>query len=43
MKHENDVSNIVGCLSKLRIYNFMNEIKSYILFLFVKRQKIIIL
>ena len=41
MKHENGVSNVVGCLHVLRIYNFMKEIKlflraSYIVFFFVK-------
>ena len=41
MKHENDVSNVIGCLQIVRIYSFMKEIKvyiraSYIVFLFVK-------
>ena len=29
-KHENDVSNLVGCLQVVRIYNFMVEVKVYI-------------
>ena len=41
MKHENEVSNMIGCLQVVRIYSSMNEIKvyihaSYIIFLFVK-------
>ena len=43
MKHEHDVSNMVGCLQVVRIYSFMKEIKvyiraSYISFLFVKTE-----
>ena len=43
MKHENDVSNMIGCLQVVRIYSFMKEIKvniraSYIVFLFVKTE-----
>ena len=43
MKHENDVSNMVGCLQVVRIYSFKKEIKvnlraSYIVFLFVKNE-----
>ena len=30
MKHENDVSNMVGCLQVLKLYSFMKEIKAYI-------------
>ena len=30
MKHENDVSNMVGCLQAVRFYSFMKEIKVYI-------------
>ena len=29
MKHENDLSNVVGSLQVLRIYSFMKEIKVY--------------
>ena len=36
MKHENDVSNMVGCLQVVRIYSFIKEIKNFSsLFLFV--------
>ena len=40
MKHENDVSDMIGCLQVVRIYSFMKERKlyihaSYIVFLFV--------
>ena len=40
MKHENDVSNMVGCIQVVRIYSFMKEIKvfiraSYIIFFYV--------
>ena len=43
MKHENDVSIMVGCLQVVRIYSFMKEIKVdklalYIVFLFVKME-----
>ena len=44
MNHENDVSNVVGCLQVVRIYSFMKELKytraSYIVFLFVKTENI---
>ena len=30
MKHENEVSNMVGCLQVVRIYSFMKQIKVYI-------------
>ena len=30
MKHENDVSNTVGCVQVVRIYSFTKEIKLYI-------------
>ena len=41
MKHENDVSYMIGCLQVVITYSFMKEIKlyiraSYIIFLFVK-------
>ena len=46
MKHENDVSSMIGCLQVARIYNFIKEIKdleyiraSYIIFLIVKKGK----
>ena len=29
MKHENDASNVVGCLQVVRIYSFIKEIKVY--------------
>ena len=43
MKHENDVSNMVGSLQVVRIYSFMKETKvyinaSFIVFLFVKKE-----
>ena len=43
MKHENDVSNMVGYLQVVRIYSFMKEIKvniraSYIVFFFDKTE-----
>ena len=45
MKHENDVSDMVGCLQVVRIYSFMKDIKvhvcvrtSDIVFLFVKME-----
>ena len=43
MKHENDVSDLIGCLQVVRIYSFTKEIKfytraSYIVFLFVKSE-----
>ena len=30
MKHENDVSNMFGCLQVVKIYSFMKEMKVYI-------------
>ena len=30
MKHENDVSDMIGCLKVVRIYNFIKETKLYI-------------
>ena len=43
MRHENGVSNVVGCFHVVRIYSFVDEIKvylhaSYIVFLFVKTE-----
>ena len=47
IKHENDVSNMVGCLQVVRIYGFMKEIKyTYALCILsfpLLRRKIIIL
>ena len=45
MKHESEVSHIVGCLPVVTTYSFMKEIKvytsaSYIDFLFVKMENI---
>ena len=41
MKHEIDVSSMIGCLQVMRIYSFIKGIKvytraSYIVFLFIK-------
>ena len=41
MKHENDVSNVIGCLQVMKICSLLEEIKLcirtlYIVFLFVK-------
>ena len=45
MKHENGVTNMVGCLQIVRICSFMKEIKfnfaSYIVFLFVTTAKFV--
>ena len=43
MKHENDVSNMVGCLQVVKICSFIKETKvyiraSYIVFIFVKTE-----
>ena len=43
IQHENDVSDMIGCLKVVRIYNFMKELKVYIpalyiVFLFVKSE-----
>ena len=46
MKHENDVSHIIGCLQVVRIYCFMKKklyiCVSYIAFPFVKSKMIIL-
>ena len=38
MKHENDVSDLFGCLQVIRICSFMREIKLYIVYLYVKSE-----
>ena len=37
MKHENYVSNMIGCLQVVRIYSFMKEIRLYSHALFIYR------